>query len=142
MHFTYIVDPEDCLSEIEEQPFPYDEILQVEVYTNTTDLWNKRQAVLVELYGTLSHRQSDDYSYSDAVTEEETDEISLLTNRWLSWMFPNSLVEQLGDDDRQMETNVSDNSSIRRNSNNTENMMDALSTENHSLYELFDVYSK
>ena len=141
MHFTYIVEPEDCLREIKERPFPYDEILQVEVYTNTTDLWNKRQAFLVELYDSLSHRQSDDHSYSDAVAEEETDEISLLTNRWLSWMFSNS-VEELGDDGRQMKTTVSDNSSISANSNNTENTIDALSTEHHSLYELFDVYSK
>jgi hypothetical protein len=35
----YLVEPEDCLTDIKDRPFSYDVILQVEVYSNTTELY-------------------------------------------------------------------------------------------------------
>lgn len=50
VHFTYIVNSEDCLINITERPFPNDVILQVEVYSNTSDVWQERENALQELY--------------------------------------------------------------------------------------------
>ena len=50
VHFTYIVNSEDCLINITERPFPNDVILQVEVYSNSSDVWQEREKALQVLY--------------------------------------------------------------------------------------------
>lgn len=42
--------PGDCLEQITERPFPYDVILQVEAFTNSTPLWRRRELAIAELY--------------------------------------------------------------------------------------------
>lgn len=39
---------------ITERPFPRDVILQVEVYSNSSDLWNKREKALQDFYEEIS----------------------------------------------------------------------------------------
>ncbi|CAI8025541.1 Membralin [Geodia barretti] len=39
VHMKYVVEQEDCLTDIKDRPFSFDVILQVEVYSNTTELY-------------------------------------------------------------------------------------------------------
>lgn len=140
VHFTYIVEPDDCLKEITERPFPYDEILQVEVYTNSTELWSKRQALLLELHvsASLTHHQLDKDLTSDTKTEEEMD--ADLANGWLSWVFSGTPFEE-EEDGGHADGNGTDGANIV-DIKDIENNVDMSIMEHHSLYEIFDVYSK
>lgn len=61
VHFTYIVSSEDCLVNITERPFPRDVIFQVEVYSNTSDIWSERGKALLHEYTKLySHHDSNE----------------------------------------------------------------------------------
>ena len=53
IHFTYIMGSEDCLHSITHRPFPSDVILQVEVYSNDTELWLKRQYKIDQIYNDI-----------------------------------------------------------------------------------------
>lgn len=60
IHFTYIVSSEDCLVNTTERPFPRDVILQVEVYSNTSEIWNEREKALLRGYNALYRNQVSD----------------------------------------------------------------------------------
>ena len=63
VHFAYIVSSEDCLVNITERPFPRDVIFQVEVYSNTSDIWSERAKALLHEYTKLySHHNSNENS--------------------------------------------------------------------------------
>lgn len=49
--------PGDCLEQITERPFPYDVILQVEAFTNSTPLWRRRELAIAELYQSAQERE-------------------------------------------------------------------------------------
>lgn len=49
VHYTYIVSSQDCLANITERPFPHDVILQVEVYSNSSEIWYQREKSLQDL---------------------------------------------------------------------------------------------
>ena len=60
VHFTYIMSSEDCLVSITDRPFPRDIILQVEVYSNTSEVWHEREKALENLYNSIhSNRQEE-----------------------------------------------------------------------------------
>ena len=138
VHFTYIVEPDDCLKDITERPFPYDEILQVEVYTNSTELWSKRQALLLELSASLTHYRSDKNLTSDTLSEEEID--ADLANGWFFWLFSGVPFEE-EEEGRQDDGNGTDGVNVR-DTEDMEKDVDVSIMEHHSLYEIFDVYSK
>ena len=49
--------PGDCLEQITERPFPYDVILQVEAFTNSTPLWRRRELAIAELYQSVQEHE-------------------------------------------------------------------------------------
>ena len=46
----------DCLLNITERPFPQDAIIQVEVYSNTSDIWLHREKALQDMYNRMYNR--------------------------------------------------------------------------------------
>lgn len=63
VHFTYIISSEDCLINVSKRPFPHDVILQVEVYSNTSEIWYEREKALQDLYHKIYDRsQSQDFN--------------------------------------------------------------------------------
>lgn len=69
VHFTYIVNAEDCLGNITERPFPHDVILQVEAYSNASEIWDAREKALRHKYNQLYF--SDIESQTGGVNSEE-----------------------------------------------------------------------
>lgn len=59
IHFTYIVNSEDCLLNVTDRPFPQDVILQVEVYSNNSQVWQDREKALQDMYHQLYKRNHD-----------------------------------------------------------------------------------
>lgn len=53
VHFTYIVNPKDCLLNVTDRPFPQDAIIQVEVYSNTSEIWLYREKALQDMYNKM-----------------------------------------------------------------------------------------
>ncbi len=73
VHNSYIINPSDCLTGITQHPFPPDVILQVEVYSNHSFLWNKRNQAL---HGLLIEKQRE----LDARNRNENDTMEILVN--------------------------------------------------------------
>ena len=61
---------EDCLHNMTQRPFPSDVILQVEVYSNDSDLWLKRQTKVQQIYNDI-YRGSCSSDKSRSLTREE-----------------------------------------------------------------------
>ena len=49
--------PGDCLEQITKRPFPYDVILQVEAFTNSSPLWRRRELAIAELYQSIQEHE-------------------------------------------------------------------------------------
>ena len=64
MHYTYIVNSEDCLVNITERPFPQDVILQVEVYSNISEVWQERERAMQELYDHMYTKKDSEKKFS------------------------------------------------------------------------------
>lgn len=79
VHFTYIINAEDCLEQITDRPFPYDVILQVETFTNTSKLWRRRELAVIELYESLSEHHKPSPLTPE---QDEWDEVMLGSERW------------------------------------------------------------
>ena len=60
---------EDCLVNVTDHPFPRDVILQVEVYSNTSEIWNQREKVLLHRYKNKYRRRDLDKDSRDFVKE-------------------------------------------------------------------------
>lgn len=60
---------EDCLVNITERPFPSDVILQVEVYSNTSDIEHERERFLLNMYNKKYNRTSNDASSNPESTK-------------------------------------------------------------------------
>lgn len=87
IHFTYILSSEDCLLNVTKRPFPSDVILQVEVYSNNSELWNKRQKAIEQLYYKMYSRSCPVVN-SDAtpgLTREELVQKLCESNRFVNW---------------------------------------------------------
>ena len=86
VHFTYIMNPEDCLKDVTQRPFPLDVILQVEVYSNDSELWEERQKAIEQLYLDLYNRSHTVYesdgraTYTRDKLMEKSCQRSLLVN--------------------------------------------------------------
>lgn len=52
------MNPKDCLLNVTDRPFPQDAIIQVEVYSNTSEIWFYREKALQDMYNEM-------YSKSD-----------------------------------------------------------------------------
>lgn len=100
---------------------------QVEVYTNTTDLWSKRQALLIEMYASLSTIDMDNFAHTNQWAEEEREEEQGDDRGWLHWILPG-----------EKEKDGMENNSLQSDVQHTASSY----VEQHTLYELFDVYSK
>ena len=87
IHNTYIIEPVDCLDQFTSRPFPGDIILQVEVYTNSSFLWQQR---LLELDALYEAYNSNNYSYENVPESSvnESDE-STLVKEYCSSLLPN-----------------------------------------------------
>ena len=87
VHFTYIVSSEDCLLNVTERPLPPDVILQVEVYSNDSELWAVRHKAVEELYFKMYNRScpADGSGRKMKLTREELVNKSCEANRFVNW---------------------------------------------------------
>ena len=103
------------------------------MYTNTTDLWSKRQALLIEMYASLSTIDMDNFARTNHPNEwtekeqEEREEEQSDDKGWLNWILPG-----------EKEKERIENNSLQGDMQHTASSY----MEQHTLYELFDVYSK
>jgi hypothetical protein len=132
----YVVEPEDCLTDIMERPFPYEDILQVEVYSNSTELWLKRQSLLMEMYDSpLDVDTESIVSQNDDKEEKVQNELEIHSESlgWFYWVF----------NEREKDVQVvKDESvySVHVHGRDEDKNVSSL-PEQHSLYELFDIYT-
>ena len=126
----------------------------MEVYTNTSELWGKRQALLKELYASLSDLDSELALHRENEEEElhvhvgERGKVGKEAEGWFSWVFSEpTYVEQeekeaVGEGGGNSIQGYSDSDDVAVELVNNVEYNIPLSVEQHSLYELFDIYSK
>ena len=112
-------------------------IPQVEVYSNSTELWLKRQSLLMEMYASPSDVDTEPFehvSQSDDKEEGVHNELESSNESlgWFQWVFHDKLegVQVL----KEEFFNSSHDSDEDKNVSSF--------PEQYSLYELFDIYSK
>lgn len=160
VHFTYIVNSEDCLVNVTERPFPQDVILQVEVYSNTTELWHEREGALHAMYKKMynrSHVPSESSTYLNTGWIKSYCETSLLINltgtRYFCQWILSELFQSVGNNkyDGPMKETAAEphQSTCARvdffdliNASPVVNEMSAFYSSNYTLYDLFDHYGK
>ena len=106
VHYSYMLHPTDCLGQVTQRPFPRDVILQVEVYSNGSYLWEKRNQALLNLYETISSKSLRDHLLDDlnSNTTAETSEDNLSNPKqdlnevkeWSEYYCDYSLLDLLG----------------------------------------------
>ena len=122
------------------------------MYTNTSELWGKRQALLKELYASLSDLDSELALHRENEEEElhvgERGKVGKEAEGWFSWVFSEpTYVEQeekeaVGEGGGNSIQGYSDSDDVAVELVNNVEYNIPLSVEQHSLYELFDIYSK
>ena len=122
------------------------------MYTNTSELWGKRQALLKELYASLSDLDSELALHRENEGEElhvgERGKVGKEAEGWFSWVFSEpTYVEQeekeaVGEGGGNSIQGYSDSDDVAVELVNNVEYNIPLSVEQHSLYELFDIYSK
>ena len=122
------------------------------MYTNTSELWGKRQALLKELYASLSDLDSELALHRENEGEElhvgERGKVGKEAEGWFSWVFSEpTYVEQeekeaVGEGGGNSIQGYSDSDDVTVELVNNVEYNIPLSVEQHSLYELFDIYSK
>lgn len=119
---------------------------QVEVYTNTTELWSKRQTLLVQTYASFSDRDMEHTKFieedtgegREEVVEEEKQGIGTDGEGWFKWVLTLNSVEEV----QEEEVDEYINERTRGGLGDDVKFTVPSYVEQHSLYELFDVYSK
>ena len=91
---------EDCLRNlITERPFPQDIILQVEAYSNSSEIWHEREKALQNIYNGKSNYVVHTKSYSNASWIENYCETSFFVNFTGTRYFCDLLLTSLFSDD-------------------------------------------